>query len=362
MVISNTNKILYLASLDKQKSPGVWKKIMGTLEGFQQEGYQVASEVIDPSPGFLKKISASIDQMDEDILIIRSLCQYNFYLIPAFIRARIKGKKIIVDVPTPNSIAIIELAKSNAGWFRKLKDLSFLIISGPIPFWFTNRVLQYAKESWWFSLGNRAKTLFIGNGIQTSAIPQRPSQPDFDGTKIKLICVASLNYWHGVDRLIKSIGQVNRKNLSLKIYLNVIGEGASYQSLKDLTSSLDLGEYIKFLGFRNNWDLYKEYEKAHLAVGSLALFRKNLQSASELKSREYCAVGIPFLVVGDDPDFPKNTFFRFQLPNRENLEDIVEFLENLEGSLVNLSIQEIRTYAVQNLDFKVKAKQMLEGL
>jgi hypothetical protein len=96
-----------------------------------------------------------------------------------------------------------------------------------------------------------------------------------------------------------------------------------------------------------------------LAVGSLALVRKNLNTASELKSREYCAVGIPFIVVGDDPDFGDEAKFRIQLANRESIDDLVEFFEKFTPNLIDFSPEEIRSYAENHLDFSVKIRQII---
>ncbi|TXE08766.1 glycosyltransferase [Algoriphagus aquimarinus] len=358
--VNQIKKIVYLASLDQRHSPGVFKKILGTVAGAEQAGYSASLKLLDTKPGFLEKFVEEIDNSDADILIVRSLCQYNFYLIPAFRRAKAQGKKIILDVPTPNTVAVSELADANTGWKRKVKDLAYLILSGPVPFWFVSKILQYAEEGAWFSIGNKSKTSHIGNGIQVASVPERTQVPVFDGSCLRLVCVASLNYWHGVDRLIQAIATFNSEGNGLKVHLKIIGNGASLSSLQELTEALDVQQYISFSGFLEGEDLYREYQSAHMAVGSLALFRKKLKSASELKSREYCAVGIPFMVVGDDPDFPKNTRFRVQLPNRENLSDLTDFFRSFDSKYLAFTPTEIRKYACENLDFSVKIKEILK--
>lgn len=359
---TTSKKITYIASLDPELSPGVYKKILGTISGAKTAGYDGKVDLIKFQPDYLKLIVNSIDNSDADILIIRSLCQYNFYLIPALIKAKSKGKIVILDVPTPNQIAINELSKSEINWKRKFKDLGYLILSGPVPFWFTTRVLQYAEEGSWFSFGNRKKTLLLGNGIDVQSIPCRNTAPVFDGSRLDLICVASLNYWHGVDRLLNAISVFNSQDNQMKVYLKVVGEGAGYSSLIDLAKQLQIEEYVSFLGFLKGDSLHDQYSYSHLAVGSLGLYRKKLKSASELKSREYCAVGIPFIVAGDDPDFPVDTEFRKQLPNRGNIEDLTEFFENIDPSFISFSPEKIRDYAWKRLDFSVKIKMILKNL
>jgi len=354
-------KIVYLVSLDKSQSPGVFKKVLGTVAGAEQAGYSADTILLDKKPGFLQQFVKEIDDFDGDVLIIRSLCQYNFYLIPAFRRAKARGMKIILDVPTPNTIAVRELADGSTSWMRKLKDLVYLILPGPVPYWYATKILQYAHEGSWFSFGNRKRTSFIGNGIHVASVPERAGVPVFDGSSLVLICVASLNYWHGVDRLIKAISIFNSEENDLKVHLKVVGRGAVLANLVDLAESLGIQKSISFLGFLEGEKLYKEYETAHMAVGSLALFRKNLKSASELKAREYCAVGIPFIGVGEDPDFPGDTIFRIQLPNRENVDDLTDFFRNFSPKCLSFTPNQIREYAWKQLDFSEKMKGILNA-
>jgi glycosyltransferase involved in cell wall biosynthesis len=356
---SRSDKFTYLSSIIPEKSPGVANKILGTLEAVDHLGFSKEWINILPEIGFLSKMAEAIDQSQARILVIRSLCQYNFYLIPALIRAKRRGMKVIFDVPTPNSTAIHELADSKSSILRKAKDLAYLILSGPAPYWFVSGVLQYAEEGAWFLVGNRSKTKLIGNGIKVNAVPMRTRIPEWTGGRLDLVCVASLNYWHGIDRLIKAIARVNEGKYQPKIFLKIIGEGAVFSQLKSQVEALRLTEYVQFLGFLTGESLYDQYATSHLAVGSLALFRKNLNTASELKSREYCAVGIPFIVVGDDPDFGDEAKFRIQLANRESIDDLVEFFEKFTPNLIDFSPEEIRSYAENHLDFSVKIRQII---
>ncbi|SEF41492.1 glycosyltransferase [Algoriphagus boritolerans] len=358
--VVNTPTLAYLAILNKDQSPGVYNKILGTIAGAQKNGFSGRIWCDTFSPGFLRRMSEMIINSKEKNLIIRSLCQYNFYLIYAFILARIQGKRIIIDVPTPNRVAIHEIANGNQGVLGKLKSLFYLTVFGPIPYWFTSGVLQYSNESAWFLLGNRSKTKLIGNGIEVSALPVRPKVPKWTGDRLDLICVASLNYWHGLDRLISAISIVNSCDQQLKIYLKIVGKGAVFDQLKSQVEELNLIKYVQFLGFLKGESLYSQYSTAHLGVGSLGLFRKKLNTASELKSREYCAVGIPFITVGEDPDFGKDAKFRIQLSNEESIMDLIQFFKNFKPEQINFSPSEIRAYAVQHLDFSVKIAQILK--
>jgi glycosyltransferase involved in cell wall biosynthesis len=358
--IDNTPTFAYLAILNKDQSPGVYNKILGTLAGAQKNGFNGRIWCDTFSPGFLRRMSEMIINSKEKNLIIRSLCQYNFYLIYAFIVAKKQGKRVIVDVPTPNRVAVHEIANGDQSLLGKLKSLIYLTASGPIPYWFVSGVLQYSTESPWFLFGNRSKTKLVGNGIEVGTLPVRAHVPAWTGDRLDLICVASLNYWHGIDRLISAISNLNSDNRKLKIYLKIVGKGAVFNQLRAQVEELNLSKYIQFLGFLKGEELYSQYSTAHLAVGSLALFRKQLSTASELKSREYCAIGIPFIAVGEDPDFGKDAKFRIQLSNEESIEALIQFFKNFNPEQINFSPAEIRAYAEQHLDFSVKIAQILQ--
>lgn len=350
----------YLLLLNKEHSPGVYKKVLGTVKGAEKNGYKTRIYCDPPKPGFLKRMSDMIIQSEEKVLMIRSLCEYNFYIIYALIVARFQGKKIIMDVPTPNKVAVMEIYNGDKSILGKFKSLLYLIISGPVPYWFVHRVIQYAQEGEWFLLGNKNKTRIIGNGIDMDSFHPRNKFPLWPSKNLRLLVVASLNYWHGVDRLIKAIYAFNKdQNNSFKVNLDIVGEGSVCGKLKDLVKELDLKDDITFKGFlTDDGSLYNCYENCHAGVGSLGLFRKKLNEASELKAREYTAVGIPFIASGDDPDFPENAIFRYRVSNSEEIESIIGFFKNFDTFYNQISINEIRNFAKENLDYSIKFQKI----
>lgn len=353
----------YLSVLNKEVSPGVYNKILGTVKGAEKNGYKSRIWCNPPEPGFLKKMSKMIINSPEKVIMVRSLCQYNFFLIYAFLIAKMQGKKIILDVPTPNRVAIKEIARGDQSKFGRFKSLFYLIVSGPVPFWFVHKVVQYAREGEWFLLGNHNKTLIIGNGIDFGQFSLRKKIPVWPSDRLKLIVVASLNYWHGLDRLFKAMQIYNQDPSSkFQVDLTVVGEGIVTAGLKSLMNELKLKENIRFEGFLDGPALLKCYEESHIGVGSLALFRKNLGEASELKAREYTVVGLPFIASGIDPDFPEGVSFRYRVSNSEETESLVEFFRNFDHFYQGISFQEIRDFAKENLDYAPKFNQITQGL
>ena len=75
---------------------------------------------------------------------------------------------------------------------------------------------------------------------------------------------------------------------------------------------------------------------ADVAVGTLALHRKEMDEACPLKVREYLGHGVPTLIGYEDTDFPEPVDFLLRLPNteanvEEGVEEIARFVERWRG-------------------------------
>ncbi|KFN11546.1 glycosyltransferase [Paenibacillus macerans] len=80
-------------------------------------------------------------------------------------------------------------------------------------------------------------------------------------------------------------------------------------------------------------------DRADIAIGTLALYRKGMEEASPLKVREYLANGLPVITAYRETDFPDPVPFVLQLPNRpgnvlENLPAIERFARSWKGRRV----------------------------
>ncbi|WP_433944528.1 glycosyltransferase [Paenibacillus sp. SN-8-1] len=105
----------------------------------------------------------------------------------------------------------------------------------------------------------------------------------------------------------------------------------------------------------------KEYQpllaRADLAIGTLALYRKQMKEASPLKVREYLANGLPVITAYEETDFPEPVPFILQLPNspgnvRDGLAQIDAFASEWRGKKVPRRM-------IGHLDTRVKESQRL---
>jgi len=224
----------------------------------------------------------------------------------------------------------------------------------------TQEIIEYQK----MIVGSRKfKGIVIGNGITTCNESVRNYKVNEENI-IKLLFVGTPYPPHGLDRLIKSIkfwqnNEPHRKTIKL----NIVGYSKFAEEYKDLVRKLDLQESVQFHGFVENYKLDSFYDNNDIAIGSLALHRKNAQETSELKAREYCTKGIPFICSSPDNDFPSSFPYRLQVSRGEahlDINEIVDFVLRCRRS-INHPI-EMHEYSCNNLDWNKKINRLIKFL
>ena len=204
-----------------------------------------------------------------------------------------------------------------------------------------------------YSVKNKP-SISISNGFEVNSVPVRTIQTLHD--EIHLLMVANVSYWHGIDRILKGLKNYNGE---MKIILHIAGNGNEIVNLKRISSELKLENDIVFHGFLTGHKLNELYNICHIGVGGLGIHRKKLSQTSELKAREYCARGLPYIIAVSDPDFPSTFPYIKLFPPDEsplNIEEIIEFAEIIYTDPHHA--EKMRDYAIKNLDWSVKMKQL----
>lgn len=356
-------RIDYFAKCSKDHA-GVIKKINNTVSAFKAKGY-VSYAIIESKLGLKGTIliAKNMISSDAEVMLLRSLGYNMILLFPIFIWLRLRGKKLILDVPTPCTNQVHEIYDSNEiGAISKYIRIFLLVITFPTVTWLFNRVLQYAPESKYFSFGASNKSVLISNGIDTKSNKKRSTIPVRD-REIRLIGVGSLGFWHGYDRLLTSLNNYEKarlinSNLPI-IKFTIVGEGAAKSQLEDLIEPLGLRNLVEFRGHLIGDDLDKEFSNAHIAVGTLCGYRKGLHYASELKLREYCCKGIPFIQSLEDGDFPSELSFTWNVPNDDSIIDLENMVRWFDSIDHDKSYIDIRKYAELHLDFSSKIEFLI---
>ena len=216
----------------------------------------------------------------------------------------------------------------------------------------TDEIAKYEIER---SQINRDKVLVMTNGVDFKNIPFTPVK-QFNGKNIDLIFVGSKNFpWVGLDRLFSGL-----KKTAYNIKLHLVGE-------IDKTKSLDKAKnYITVLnhGKLSGEKIDNLFKKCNLAISSLAIHRNHMSQACPLKSREYCARGMPFIYSYDDPDidghqgvkkFPINS-------NPIDLIEIIDFINEINQNNLHQICTNLRSSLQNKIDINLKINDLLEFL
>lgn len=172
---------------------------------------------------------------------------------------------------------------------------------------------------------------------------------------INLIAVADLLESHGFERII--IGLKNYylnefHKIGYEITFNIVGQGDSevFSSLYLLSKQYGIDKYVNFTGILTGDKLDNIFNESDIAVAALGFYKIGLSCGSPLKTKEYCARGIPFIIAYNDLSFDTNSKYILKFLNDNspiNIISIISFYEDLKGQ-PNLSY-EMRKYAEDNL-------------
>lgn len=350
----------YYAVIDSNKAKGVVNKIEGVVASCRGHGLSAESCIYEES-------IAGVFAFFKDLILTKHktvFIRYTTMLAPivCFITMflRLNGKNVIVDVPTPRRVVLKEVLGVDKSILYKVSNLIVLSLSASWVFWPANLVIQYADESRWFNFGLINKTLKMGNGVVIKN-NQPLQQAPWPSNELVLIGVARLAYWHGFDRVLRVINELNQESLSFTIRFKIVGEGNELNVLKKLVDKLQLEAQVEFTGILHGQALDQAFEDAHIGIASLGLYRKNLTEASDLKTREYMSRGFSVIAAGKDIDFPNDNPFRIEIPNDDSLDELKNLLRSYSVKRLPNG-EQAREYALQHLSLEAKAGTMLNAI
>lgn len=230
-----------------------------------------------------------------------------------------QGTKILYEIPTfvkggekAISALISAFQVYSSLWESKMMryvDLVVLIFTGD-----TTMDTLYGKP-----------VAVIDNGIDVDAIPLRKPR-EHDG-EIHILALASMSYWHGYDRLIRSVSQYRGDQ---RVVLHMVGgnDGGALPTWQKLAEELQVTDRVLFHGKMYGEELSGMFDLCDVGTNALAQYRKNLSATSELKVREYTARGLPFLCSVADPalDHADSPFW-LKVANDDSVPDMQQIVD-----------------------------------
>lgn len=310
--------------------------------------------------GASQSIRNALFSEDVDVIYIRQLFPYFVY---ALLIGKKHHSKVIFELQDIESVANKvtldnSFLKNIRSLYLKLADLLF----GKYIKSHADGLVSVTSEITTYNCRlthNCVRCITLGNGIAVSSLPVRKFTLS-NNLDLHILVVANVSYWHGIDRFI--VGMKEYKGLR-SIILHIVGSGYALPNLESLTDSLELSDHVIFHGFKSGTDLDAMFDLCHIAIGSLAGFRANLQELSSLKSREYCARGIPFLMASNDADFTENWEYIQMVPATEDpidMNTVISFADRVMADPDHP--QKMHEYAKDHLDWLAKMKVLKEFL
>ncbi|MBU3107654.1 glycosyltransferase [Clostridium gasigenes] len=219
---------------------------------------------------------------------------------------------------------------------------------------YIDRIVTFSEDECIFGI----KTLITSNGIDKDIIITNKSSK-IDTNIVNMIGVGGIAKHHGFDRVILGISNYNKENEN-KVCFHIVGDGLEVENLKKITVDHKQDEYVKFHGYKSGEELNILYEIADVAIGSIGRHRNNIYQLADLKSREYCAKGIPFIKTVRDIDF-ENFEYCLTIDANENavdIEKVIYFYDNIKRK--DYYELEMAKFAKENLTWENKLLPVID--
>lgn len=270
--------------------------------------------------------------------------------------AKERGAKLVLEIPTfPSS------REETMNGIRRV----FALYEKQFSERFNNFVDYYVVIGEDAKGEHRGKpAINIENGIDISNVPVR--KPVNDKDAIHLLALASMSYWHGYDRLIKSLAEYKGDR---NVIIHMVGgnDGGCLPEWKELTQQLKLDNKVIFHGQMSGEDLDKMFDLCDIGINALAMYKKQFKVTMELKSREYIARGLPFVCTVFDPALnDSKEQWWIKIPNDNNIPDMEEIIEfAIEMRNKPQHVVELRNFAERRLTWEdqyLKVFDAMKGL
>lgn len=289
---------------------------------------------------------------DADFLYIRQV--YHDASFARYLRAIRRQNpriKIIYEVPTYPYLTEQTTSAANAA-FRK-KEVRWCRRAAK----YMDRIVTfYGQEEIW---GVPCIKLINGYDYSQVELPDRPAPGD-----VQIISVAATAFWHGYDRLIEGIHRYYEKGGTEQITYHAVGN--ILPELQKMVRDGHMEEHVIFHGRQSGDALKNLYAQCYLGVDVLGGHRKDYPVSSSLKSREYCAYGIPILTSSPVDFLPKDSPYQYLAPYDDSpvdMEAVVQFYHGLyDGKDCNKVASEIRAFAEARCDMKTTMKPVADWL
>ena len=306
--------LVYIAPIKdiERNSIGVYKKIEIQKSVFKK--FNISTKYIDISsnkgklaekicirlpffgvPGSWKKV---MEVNNIDVVYIRYMIA-NYQMIKSLkkIKKNNPKVKILIEIPTYpyENERLNKLASKPLLWKDKFNRKKLVK--------YVNRIVTYSNDKYIFGI----PTINISNGVDLNKVKQRETNCNND--EINIIAVALFAKWHGYDRAIEGLKNSYNGKSGLKkiVRLHLVGNGEEIKRYKEMVSSYNLSDYVKFYGRLDGELLDEIYNKCDIGLDAMGRHRSGVYYNSSIKGKEYIGKGLPVISgVATELDFDTN--------------------------------------------------------
>ncbi len=197
------------------------------------------------------------------------------------------------------------------------------------------------------------------NGIDISDYSVTPV-PHLD-ERIDFMIVANMADWHRYDRMVCAMKNYNGK---YTLHLTVIApENDTVNRLKKLVNEYGLDTKVDFVGKKDIPQIREIAKCCHIGIGQLSRSTDCSPQINTLKTKDYCAMGLPFVTSCRDTSFEPDYPYAYVLKKMDDeliLSDVIAWYEKIH--LNQGYRQEMYDYAKENLQFGELVKNIMERL
>lgn len=377
----NKKRLLYITRYRVDKPFNLQKKFDGQMAAFRNLGFDVFFIGFDSKHLYLinndvrkeiGKAHMSIPHYEHTMFYynlnnaaIKALNEYNFDVVywrsapvwksncKAAKAIKDSGAEFILEIPTfpPNQEKQLSAVRNLFEKYSKKYCVKFQS--------YIDRYVVIGEDAHGKYLGKPA--INIENGIDLSNIKIRV--PKHKDNTIHILALASMNYWHGYDRLINSLAQYNG-NTEVVIHLVGDNEGGALTEWQELVKNKNLSEKVIFHGRMDGVKLEEMFNLCDIGVNSLGMYRKGFDMTMELKTREYTARGLPFVCAVNDPSLQftdKPLWLR--IPNDDSIPSmqmIVDFALKMRED--SHTTEKLRDYAEKYMTWESQYKKVFDKI
>lgn len=359
-------KIAYIAELILDKQKGVLQKILQQITCWRNLGHDVKI--------FLRSYVNEDEKLPEFFNIYSAISNSKHSrpsLIRGFLNKCLTHREMVQDIKkySPNIIYyrykiwypfLVRDLLSLASYAVELNtdDINERKLRGPFRYYYnkSTRKILLKNASGFFcvteeiarkNLNFHKPTYVIGNGYDLSSVNPLPAP--YNKRPQLLFVVGGNDPWHGVDKIIMLAKYI--KEFDFHIVGLSRSEFSSYESLT---------KNIYFHGYLEKDHKVNLYKIADVAIGTLALHRKQMNEASPLKVREYLAYGIPTIIAYNDTDLKDENPTILRLSNKET--NILESIDKIRQFVYYQIGKRVDPASIYILSYKEKEKKRMHFL